>query len=106
MSLPAEHRDHDRARRGLAVELADQRERRLQPRDADGESGRRHRLAAEARDEAVVTPSPADRAEPHRPALLVRCRNEFSIQLRRPVQCSIRAREPLTFQLKMMRLDS
>ncbi len=30
-----------------------------------------HRLAAKARDEAVITPAAADRAEAHRAALLV-----------------------------------
>ena len=33
--------------------------------------GRRHRLAAEARDEPVVAPAAADRAEAHRAAFLV-----------------------------------
>ncbi len=56
---------------GFCVELADERERRLQPRHADGEAGRRHRLAHEARDEAVVAPAAADRAEAHRAAFVV-----------------------------------
>ena len=68
-AVAVEHRDHDRTGRGLGVELADQRERRLQARDADGEAGRRHRLAAEARHEAVVAPAAADRAEAHRAGL-------------------------------------
>src|ERR1019366_7399808 len=37
----------------------------------DREAGRRHRLAAEARHQPVVTPAAADRAEAHRAALLV-----------------------------------
>src|SRR5262249_2057441 len=43
----------------------------LQARDADGETGRRHVVAAEAADEAVVAPAAADRAEAHRPAFVV-----------------------------------
>ncbi len=70
-AVAVEHRDHHRAGRGLAVELAEHGQRRLQARDADGEAGRRHRLAAEARHQAVVAPAAADRAEAHRPAFLV-----------------------------------
>ena len=47
-AIAVEHGDDHRAAAGLGVELADERERRLQARDADGESRRRHRLAAEA----------------------------------------------------------
>ena len=56
---------------GLPLELAEMRERGLQARDADGETGRRHRLAAKARHEPVVAPAAADRAEAHRAAFLV-----------------------------------
>ena len=76
---------------GLVSSLPSMRQRRLQPRHADGEAGRRHRLAAEARDQSVVTPAAADRAEPHRPALLV-LGLERAVQPRRPGRCSIRGR--------------
>ena len=56
---------------GFVAELAERGERRLQARDADGEAGRRHRLAHEARDEPIVTPAAADRAEAHRAAFVV-----------------------------------
>ena len=46
-------------------------QRRHQARDADGKAGRRHRLAAKARDEPIVAPPAADRAESHDPSLLV-----------------------------------
>ena len=45
--------------------FADERERRLQTRDADREAGRRNLLAREARDEIVVAAAAADRAEAH-----------------------------------------
>ncbi len=70
-AVAVEHRDQHRAGRRLVIELADQGQRGLQPRHADGEAGRRHRLAAEARHEAVVAPAAADRAEAHRAAFLV-----------------------------------
>ena len=56
---------------GFSPSLPSAVERRLQPRDADGEAGRRHRLAAEARHQPVITPAAADRAEAHRAAFLV-----------------------------------
>src|SRR5262249_29265547 len=46
-------------------------ERRGKPRHADREAGRRHRLAAEARDEAVIATAAADRAEAHGAAAFV-----------------------------------
>ena len=46
-------------------------ERGLQPRHADGKAGRRHRLAAEARHQAIITPAAADRAEAHGAAFFV-----------------------------------
>src|SRR5208337_5536797 len=49
----------------------DRAERREQARHADREAGRRHGLLAEAGDEAIVAPSAADRAEPHRAARFV-----------------------------------
>ena len=70
-AVAVEHGDDHRAGLGLGVELAERGQRRLQPRHADGEAGRRHRLAAEARHEAVITPAAADRAEAHRAAFLV-----------------------------------
>ena len=69
--IAVEHRDHHRADRGPGLELADQRQRRLQPRHADREPGRRHRLAAEARHQPIIAPAAADRAEAHRAALFV-----------------------------------
>ncbi len=56
----------------LVAELADGLQRGGEPRHADGEAGRRHVLAAEAADEAVIAPAPADRAEHDGLALLVR----------------------------------
>ena len=53
------------------VELAEVLQRRHQARDADGKAGGRHRLAAEARDQAVIAPAAADRAEAHDLAVLV-----------------------------------
>src|SRR5258705_5327885 len=53
------------------VELAEHRQRGLQPRYADRKTGRRHRLAAKARHQPVVTPAAADRAEAHGPAFFV-----------------------------------
>src|SRR5262249_46808601 len=41
-----------------------------QPRYADGEAGRRHRLAAEARHEAIIAAAAADRSEAHRLAVV------------------------------------
>ena len=54
-----------------ALDLAEHLQRREQARDADGEAGRRHRLAAEARDQTVIAPAAADRAEAHGAAVLV-----------------------------------
>ncbi len=44
---------------------------REQPRDPDRKAGRGNRLLAEARDEAVIAPAAADRAEADRPAVVV-----------------------------------
>src|SRR5207245_3737403 len=66
-----EHGDHYWPGRRLALDLADELERREQTRHADGESGRRHRLAAEARYEPIVAPAAAHRAETHGTALFV-----------------------------------
>src|SRR5262249_51168221 len=55
----------------LRLDLAEMLERREQARHADREAGGRHRLAAEARDEAIVAPAAADRAKAHGPAALV-----------------------------------
>src|SRR5262249_55985731 len=56
-------RHDDRPGRGLAVDLADELQPPKKPRHADGKSGRWHRLAAKARDEAVIAPAAADRTE-------------------------------------------
>src|SRR5262245_7293243 len=66
-----EHGDHHRSVRGLGVGLADQLQCRHQPRHADREPGRRHRLAAKARHEAIIASATADRAEAHRAAGLI-----------------------------------
>ena len=58
-----EHGDDHGAGRGFRIELAEMLERGHEPRHADGESGGRHRLAAEARHEAVIAPAARDRAE-------------------------------------------
>src|SRR3954463_4084594 len=70
-AVAVEHGDDDGAEPGLRVELAEQRQRGLKPRHADRETGRRHGLAAEARDQAIVASAAADRAEAHRSALVV-----------------------------------
>ena len=71
---------HHRARRpGRSVgggRAADQVQRRLQARDADGEAGGGHLLAGEARDEIVVAPAAADGAEADGVALLVLGRDQ------------------------------
>ena len=67
----AEHGNHDGTEFRLGVELAEHRQRGLQPRNADGKSGRRHRLAAKTRDQPVITPAAADRAEANRAAFFV-----------------------------------
>src|SRR5579883_3083263 len=66
-----EDRHHHRAGLRLAVELAREGQRGLEARDAYRESGRRYRLAAKARDEPVVAAAARDRADAHRPPLLV-----------------------------------
>src|SRR5262249_7097622 len=65
------YRHHDRPRLGLALDLAEMLQRRHQPRHADGETRRRHRLAAKARDQSVVAPTGSNGAETHRSAGLV-----------------------------------
>src|SRR4029077_462366 len=52
---------------------------REQARDADREAGRGHWLLAEARDQAVIAPTAADRPEADRPAVVAR---RFEGQLR------------------------
>jgi len=64
--------DHDRRDDLGVLQLAEILQRRGQPRHADGEARRRHRLAAEARDEPVIAPAARHRAEAHDLALLVR----------------------------------
>src|SRR5262249_6623010 len=70
-AVAIEHSHHDGAEFGARIELAEERQRRLQRRHPDGKTRRRHRLAAEARDEAVVTAAAADRAEAHRAAFFI-----------------------------------
>ena len=70
-AVAVEHGDHHRAEFRRGVELAEHGERGLQPRHADRETGRRHRLAAKARDQAIVASAAADRAEAHRAAFFV-----------------------------------
>ena len=64
-----ENRDNHRAGLRLRADLAEMLQRRMQARHADGKARRRHRLAAEARDESVIAPAAADRAEAHRAGL-------------------------------------
>src|ERR1700682_270601 len=70
-AIAIEYCDDHGAKFGLGVELAEHRERGLQPRHADGKSGRRHRLAANPRDEAIIAPAAADRTKTHRTAFFV-----------------------------------
>ena len=66
------HDEHDHRRQHVRrVELAEVLQRCHQPRDADGKSSRRHRFATEARDQPVIAPAAADRAEAHDLAILV-----------------------------------
>src|SRR5690606_16629344 len=53
------------------VELAERFQRGGEARDADGETGRRHRLAAKTRHQPVIPPAAADRAEAHDFSLFV-----------------------------------
>ena len=58
-------------------------ERRQKPRHADRKAGRRNRLAAKARDQPVVTPAAADRAEADRAAgLILDLESEFGLKHR------------------------
>ena len=71
--VAVEHDDDDRAglfgrRDDRAVDRPQSRE---QPRNADRKAGRRDRLAAKARDQPVIAPAAADRAEADRPSGLV-----------------------------------
>ena len=90
-------RGRARARRpGRAFRPRDDRaldrpQRREQPRDADRKAGRRDGLRAEARDEAVIAPAAADRAEADGPAVFV-LDIRRSARPRRPGRCNIRAR--------------
>ena len=70
-AVPIEHGNHHRSKLRLGVELAEHRKRRLQPRHADGKPRRRHRLAAKARDEAIIPSAAADRAEANGAAFFV-----------------------------------
>src|SRR3954451_2201926 len=70
-AVAVEHGDDDGAELGPRVELAKQSQRGLKPRHADRESGRRHRLAAKTRDETIIAPTTADRAEADRAALVI-----------------------------------
>src|SRR5699024_1192258 len=70
-TILVEHGDDYGPGRSARVALADQSERRLQTRDTNGEAGRRHRLATQARYQTVITTTAANRAEPHRAALCV-----------------------------------
>ncbi len=70
-AVAVEDGDDHRAGFRFFAELAERGEGCLQARDADGEAGRRHRLAAEARDQTVIAPAAADRAKTHRAAFLV-----------------------------------
>ncbi len=74
VSVAVERQHDNRPRRfGRRDDRAlDRAQRREQARDANREAGRRHRLGAEARHEAVVAPAAADRAEADRPAVLAR----------------------------------
>src|SRR5215471_5828118 len=71
-AVAIEHGDDHGAEFGPRIELAEQRQRRLQPRYADREAGCRHDLAAETRDKTVIAPAAADGAEHDRLPLLVR----------------------------------
>jgi hypothetical protein len=62
-AVAVEHRHDDGAGFGLRIDLAEMHQRCEQARHADGEAGRRHRLTAKARDEAVIAAAAADGAE-------------------------------------------
>ena len=64
------HGDDDRAAFGFQVDFP-RCQRGKKARYADGKTGRRHRLAAKAQDEAIVTPTAADRTEARRAVLAV-----------------------------------
>src|SRR5262249_3679157 len=66
-----EHGDDDRPGHGLALDLAEELERRKQARNAEANPGCRPGLATEARHEATVAPASADRTETNRTALFV-----------------------------------
>src|ERR1700733_3563950 len=55
-------------------------ERGKQARHADGKSRRRHRLAAKARDEAIITPAAADRTEARRTGGAVGRESQFNLE--------------------------
>ena len=103
-AVAIEHGDDHRAGCGLCRRACRAGvQRRLQARHADGEAGRRHRLAAEARHQSVVAPAAADRAEAHRAAFLV-LGFEQAVQLRRPGRCSIRGRGRRMGRLRIRRV--
>src|SRR5262245_34157165 len=72
------YRDDDGAGLGCGFDLAEMLQRRQQPRHADRNARRRHRLAAKARNQSVITPAAADGAEANETALLVLC---FEVQI-------------------------
>src|SRR3984885_915250 len=81
-AILVEDSDDDRAALGLGFNLANLFQRRGQARHADGKSRRRHRLAAKARDEAVVTSTAADRAEARRAVFAVGRECQFNFEHR------------------------
>ena len=62
-AITVEYGDHDGTGLRFGFDLAEILERREEARHADGKSGRRHRLATEARDQPVIAAAAADRAE-------------------------------------------
>ena len=76
------HKHNDRALRlGLSAELAQHGERREQTRYADRKARRRHRLAPETGDQAVIPPATRHRAETHRSAVIaLHFECEFSLE--------------------------
>ena len=64
----------------FGLDLAEIFERGEEPRHADGKSGRRHRLAAKARHQAVIAPAAADRAEARRAVGAVGGEGQFNFE--------------------------
>src|SRR5579885_472360 len=67
--LSIEHEDHNRPapRRARNNRRVDRFQRRIEPRNANGKASRGDILAAEAANEPVIAPAPADRAPPPPP---------------------------------------